>query len=293
MADDRPELAHLPGHLRAACRLVPGAPVLWEHLAWPALAARRDAGDTLAVLPVAATEQHGPHLPTGCDTIIGEAVCAYASALTGVVVLPTLAIGCSVGHTPRWPGTVSLGHQNLSDAVGSIAAWLLATGFDRLILVSSHMGNDAPLRVAVDRLRTTHLGALLVGLHATFTLTPEIWRTFREDAADLHANKAETDLLLLLCPHLVDRDAMAKADDPDRTVGSAFSHPVGVTSTNGVTGSPSLANAADGEALLRRCGEALAAVLERAKAEAAPLGVDAEAQRCQPPSAERWRSQTP
>ena len=269
--DDHPDLSFLPGHLRAACRLTSGVPVLWEELSWPALAARRDRGDTLAVLPVAATEQHGPHLPTGCDSLIGEAVCAYASAVAGVVVLPTLRVGCSVGHTPRWPGTVSLTHAGLTEAVESVAAWLLETGFDRLILVSSHMGNDAPLRIAVDRLRTRHLGRLLVGLHATFTLTPEVWKTFSEDAADLHANQAETDLLLFLAPHLVDRAAMATADDPDRTVGAAFSHPVAVTSVNGVTGTPSLANAADGEALLRRCGDALAAVLERAKTETHPL----------------------
>lgn len=265
--------AALPGHLRIACEGLPEGrtPALWESFTWPQIAARRDAGDTLAVLPVAATEQHGPHLPLACDTIIGEAVCARASALADVLVLPTLSIGCSVGHTPRWPGTVSLTHPQLSGCVESIARWLLDTGFDRLILVSSHMGNDAPLRTAVDRLRTRHLGRLLVGVHATFTLTPEIWSTFSEDGADLHANKAETDLLLHLAPHLVDEAARATADDPDRTEGTVFSHPVAATSRNGVTGRPSQANARDGAALFGRLAHALADVLERAKTEQAPL----------------------
>ena len=145
--------------------------------------------------------------------------------------------------------------------------WLRTDGWTRVLLVSSHMGNDAPLRCAVDRLRTDHLGALQIGLADTFHLTPEIWARFTDDGADLHANRAETNLVLYLDPASVDHDAMAEADDPDRNVDRVFSYPVALTSRNGVTGLPSDASADAGEALLIQMGEALAELLERAKTE--------------------------
>jgi creatinine amidohydrolase len=83
-------------------------PVLWQNLTWEDVAALRDRGITMAILPVGATEQHGPHLPLGVDTLSAEAVAHGASALTGIPVLPSLAYGCSLGHSPKWPGTISL-----------------------------------------------------------------------------------------------------------------------------------------------------------------------------------------
>ena len=255
--------------------LAGGPPLAWDRLNWPQLRDLRDAGPGLVVLPVAATEQHGPHLPVGTDTLIADAVTAYASAKAGVPVLPTLAYGVSVGHRPRtpgdWPGTLSLTHETLITAIREMVEWLRTDGWTRVLLVSSHMGNDAPLRCAVDRLRTDHLGALQIGLADTFHLTPEIWARFTDDGADLHANRAETNLVLYLDPASVDHDAMADADDPDRNVNKVFSYPVALTSTNGVTGNPSDASADAGEALLIQMGEALTELLERAKTEEPPL----------------------
>ena len=68
-----------------------GRPVRWEELSWQQIAAVRDAGIDMVVLPVGATEQHGLHLPTGVDTLSAVAVAEAASARTGVPVLPALA----------------------------------------------------------------------------------------------------------------------------------------------------------------------------------------------------------
>lgn len=65
------------------------------------------AEGAIAVLPVGATEQHGPHLATGTDTLLAERVSLAAASRTGDVVLPALPYGCSLGHTARWPGTLS------------------------------------------------------------------------------------------------------------------------------------------------------------------------------------------
>jgi creatinine amidohydrolase len=109
-------------------------------------------------------------------------------------------------------------------------------------------------------------------MRSTYQLTPEIWNAFVADAEDLHANKAETDLLLHLAPELVRVDQLASADDPDRTASTIFSYPVAQTSLNGVTGFPSRATAADGEKLFRQIGDALADLVERAKIDEPPLG---------------------
>lgn len=249
----------------------PGEPVALASLAWPEITELLNSGETLLLLPVGATEQHGPHLPCDTDTVIAEAVCAYASALTRAPVLPALNYGVSLGHTEKWPGTFSLFHETLIATVREIARWAAATGFTRLLLVNAHCGNDAALRVAVDRLRFDHPGTFFASLRHTFSLTTAIAAEFTDDAADWHANRAETELMLLLAPDQVRLDRLATSDDPDRTGRCVFPHMVAHTSTNGVTGSPSLAKADRGAPLLRAMGEALADIVTRARTEVPPL----------------------
>ena len=252
-----------------------GAPPLrWEELSWAALESLYDMGHRLVLLPVGATEQHGPHLPTGTDTLIARAACDYASARTQTPVLPALPFGVSVGHTAKWHGTLSMTHETFALSLRELIAWLIARGWTKVLLVNSHFGNDPTLRTVVDRLRTDHLGTLQIATLNTFNLSPAVWQRMTEDAADLHANKAETDLLLYLAPGLVDESQLQHADDPDRTPGLVFSYPVALTSTNGVTGSPSRATKADGESLFRLIGDTLAGLVEKAKTEVAPLGVE-------------------
>jgi creatinine amidohydrolase len=256
-------------------------PVFLEHLPWPEIAALREKNGGLLLLPLGATEQHGLHLPICTDTLIATASCAYASAKTGVPVLPPLAYTVSAGHTPKWPGTFSLLHETFIASLRQIAAWCAATGWKRLLLVNSHFGNDASMRVAVDQIRLEHMGHLQIAARSTYQLTPEIRQTFIADAEDLHANKAETDLLLHLAPELVRADQLAAADDPDRTADTVFSYPVAQTSLNGVTGFPSRATAEDGAKLFTQIGDALAALVERAKTDEPPL------------ASEHWRDVPP
>jgi creatinine amidohydrolase len=249
--------------------LLPAEPVLLEEMAWPRIGEIIARGPGLLLLPVGATEQHGPHLPINTDTVIASACCHYASALTGTPVMPAINYSVSIGHTEKWPGTFSLFHETFIASIRELAAWCVATGWKRLLIVNAHFGNDASLRVAVDRLRFDFSGRLLVGLKNTYALTPEIWRYFISDAEDLHANKAETDLMLHLAPERVRMEAVQ--DDPDRTGGCVFSHMVANTSVNGVTGKPSEGWAERGAELFAEMGVALAAAVDKAKGEEAPL----------------------
>jgi creatinine amidohydrolase len=110
----------------------------FECLSWTELAAHRDAGAGLVLLPCGATEQHGPHLPVNTDTVIAERVCLEAATRSGVLVLPALAYTVSSGHTRKWPGTFSLRHETFIHTVCEIAGWLRSGGWSRLLLVNSH-----------------------------------------------------------------------------------------------------------------------------------------------------------
>src|SRR5262245_3222917 len=79
----------------------------WELLAWPDLAERVSAA-AVVLVPVGATEQHGPHLPLTTDTLIAERLCTAAAERTGALVAPAISVGCSYGHGTRIPGTISL-----------------------------------------------------------------------------------------------------------------------------------------------------------------------------------------
>jgi creatinine amidohydrolase len=246
-------------------------PVFLENLAWPEVATLREKNGGLLLLPLGATEQHGPHLPVAMDTLLAESVCHTVSAKTAIPVMSALRYTVSQGHTAKWPGTFSLSHETFIATLREIASWAVATGWKRILFINSHFGNDAPARVAVDQIRLAHLGNLQVGLINVFHLTDEIWKEYTQDAGDLHANRAETALMLHLHPDLVHMDRLTESDDPDRTAGKIFCYPVAQTSLNGVTGFPSRATPEQGKALFDAMVTSLCEKVTAAISEEPPL----------------------
>jgi creatinine amidohydrolase len=249
----------------------PIEPVRWEQLTWPeigALVAGRPR--EVALLPVGATEQHGPHLPTGTDTIIATALCEAVSTRTGAIVLPALAVGCSFGHGTVLPGTLSYSPERLSDMVRDTVEWVAASGITRVLAVNGHVGNQTALGVAGDHLRRER-PELRFGVLHWWSLTPGISAETLADGEDVHANRAETALMMAVAPDQVRMDQLADADDPDRTEGLVFRYTAPLLSRNGVTGSPSQATVALGRALLDEVVETMSAAIERGRAEEPPL----------------------
>jgi len=222
----------------------------------------------VAVLPVGATEQHGPHLSTGTDTLCAERVSLAAAARTGDLVLPALPYGCSLGHTARWPGTLSLHPMTMTAIVLEIGRWVHASGFRRLVMVNGHATNGPPCQSALLQLRY-ELPDLRLRFVSLFDLTPSIAARYAEDAPDFHANEAETSLVL----HLEPAQAWLEraVDEPDRTVGRVLQYPMPPVTVSGVVGAPTRASAPRGETLLAELVEALAALLVAARAETDPL----------------------
>jgi len=245
-------------------------PLLWQALTWEEAGSLRKSGVNLCLLPIGATEQHGPHLGVGMDSRNATLLCEAVSRETGAPVLPTLSYGCSLGHSRRWPGTISLSPQTLIEMVVEIFDWLYSAGFKRILLVNGHVGNAAPLRCAVDLIRSRWDDALARVCNVA-EISPRVRAEFFADAEDWHANAAETSLMLALAPELVRPEKLAGADDEDRAAGLVFPHPVNRTSRNGVTGFPSRATREQGEKLFHFMVEDLAALVRRAFTEQPPL----------------------
>src|SRR6478735_5385993 len=223
---------------------------LWEELTSAQLADRLAVDpDCVALIPVGATEQHGPHLPTGTDTIIATALAEVAAGEVAVV-LPPLPFGASFFHGTQMAGTVAFTGEQTAATAGLVAEACVDSGFRRLLFVNGHVGNAVALWIACDRFRRD-FPDLRVGVVQWWDLTPDIARRATEDAADWHANAAETSIMLVLRPELVDTDKMRDADDPDRTEGTVFRYAVQHVSTNGVTGYPSRASKSMGLELWR------------------------------------------
>lgn len=242
--------------------------VRWERLTWEQLAALREAGCDLCVLPVGATEQHGPHLPLDVDTVTAESVALGASALTGVPVLPALPYGCSLGHSSRWPGTISLRPETLSAILLQIAEWVRNAGFRRLIVLNAHVTNWAPLRCGLENIRH-QWPDLAIGIVNVWDLSAEIHARYHHDAANFHANEAETSLSLHLRPDTVHLDRAV--DEADRSQGCCFSYRVDQESRTGTVGRPSAATPESGAALHALLVRACADHLQRAQSERPPL----------------------
>jgi creatinine amidohydrolase len=245
--------------------------MLWSRRTSGELPGDLQAASHAAMLPVGATEQHGPHLGCGTDAILADRLCAAASERTGVPALPSLPYGCSLGHSRRWPGTLALQPITLIEIVKEIGDWAYYSGVHRLFIVNTHVTNAAPLRCALEMLRAEH-DDLMVALFDSAGLSTRVREMHVADGDDWHANDAETSVMLAIAPECVRPDLLAEADDPDRTRGLVFAHPVNRTSRNGVTGAPSKASADKGRRLFEWMVQDLSELIRRGMTETPPLG---------------------
>lgn len=244
--------------------------MLWAERTWEEIPRLLAAAAQAAILPVGATEQHGPHLGCGMDFVLAEVLSREVANRVSVPMLPTLPYGCSLGHSRRWPGTIALDPIILTNIVFQIGAQAYHSGVRRLFIVNAHVTNAAPLRCALELLRSAHDDLMIAIIH-TATISPRVREAHFADGDDWHANCAETSLMQAVAPALVREDRVADADDEDRTAGLVFAHPVNRTSRNGVTGRPSQATRAQGTELFGWMVDDLSELVRRGLREVPPL----------------------
>lgn len=175
----------------------------WREL--PTTAFGNAAKDWIAVLPVAAIEQHGPHLPTGVDAMIAEGmVTRAAKALpedSPAVFLPVQQVGKSNEHV-NFAGTVSLSWETAIRAWVDIGESIARAGVRKLLIITSHGGNVSVTDIVARELRERH-GMLVV--HTSWGRIGA-WQDIypQEDIyTDIHGGLAETSLMLAMRPDLV------------------------------------------------------------------------------------------
>ena len=239
----------------------------WEKLTWEEI---QKLPGNMALLPVGATEQHGLHLGVGMDSYNASILCQQVSKITRVPTLPCIPYGCSLGHSKKWPGTLSLQPETLIGIICNIYDWLHPAGFRRLIMVNGHVTNHAPLRCALEKIRSSYEDAT-IALVNVGDISDRVRSVFQQDASDWHANMAETSLMMATSPEMVRPQKLEDSDDCDRTHGMVFAYRVDQTSQNGTTGAPSNATKEKGRQLLEWMVEDLSKIVESAKNEKPPL----------------------
>ena len=205
-------------------------------------------GAPVLALPLGSTEQHGPHLPLGTDTVIAIALAErLARARPSVWVAPALPYGASGEHA-GFAGTLSIGTDALTRAVVEVGR--SADAFGGVVLVSGHGGNADALAGATATL--THEGRRVLS-----------WFPRLEGAA-AHAGRTETSLLLALDPGAVrlDRAEAGDARPLEDLIGELRAGGVAAVSPNGVLGDPAGASAGEGHLLLDRLADGLIAAFD-------------------------------
>jgi creatinine amidohydrolase len=244
-----------------------GLDVRLQDLSWPAVAAI--SRNVPVVVPVAALEQHGGHLPVFTDSMLLGEVVRRASERLGDRILwaPLLWVGNSHHHLD-FAGTLSASPRTYLDLLGDLIDNLIVHGFSRIVLLNGHGGNIVPASQAVFEARQRYRDRadllLLSATYWTLGSRPQVADPgFVQDRMG-HACEWETSMILSLSPQLV---GPTEAIEP-----VAFGNPFEPASRGWITkerstpghiGDPRQASKSKGELLFRLFSDDIAAFLER------------------------------
>ena len=173
------------------------APRDWGDIRWPEFAAI-DAARWIAVLPLCATEQHGPHLPLGTDVMIAAAYLAQVRAELSLDIpaafLPLQAVGISTEHRD-YPGTLTLPADLAIRSWSAIGEGVARAGVRKLVMVSSHGGNNAAMTLSAQELRARHN---LFVVTTSWSRLCGAGRLFPSEEVDhgIHGGAVETSIML-------------------------------------------------------------------------------------------------
>lgn len=244
-----------------------GKTVLMEEMTWPEIKQAVQDGTDTAVLVAASIEQHGPHLPTATDTIIGYALGeAVAKKMGNALVAPVIRPGLSRHHID-FPGTITLRMKTFVKVLEEYCLSLRRHGFKKVVLFVSHGGNFDALnafipsiakRVAPD-MRFLVVYPLEKNVKSLQDLLAE--RGVTRQRAGVHAGFSETSMMLILRADLVAMDKARpglideefyRPENIERSKIRSFIHGVKSQSENGILGDPTGSNPELGKVIFER-----------------------------------------
>ncbi|MDE2913804.1 MAG: creatininase family protein [Paracoccaceae bacterium] len=243
---------------------------------------RLDRDTLVAVLPIGAIEQHGPHLPLKVDSFIADAIVSRVAArlpsTSRVLFLPTQSLGKSNEHL-RYPGTLSLSAETLMAILRETGASVARAGIRKLVFLNAHGGNVSTLDIVARDLRVEH-GMLVFAVNWFGFGAPDGIYEPDERRHGIHAGDMETSVMLALEPESVRRNEAANFRSSMRNWDADYDH-IGLDRVarpawqaqdlhpGGAAGDAAAATPEKGAATLDRAIDGLVALL--AEIERAPL----------------------
>ncbi len=226
---------------------------LWGELSWPEAKKRLERVD-IALLPVGAVEQHGPHLPLDTDAFDAEYLAkrvAEACSHPKPFVLPVISFGVSYHHN-EFPGTIAISNDTLSRLVYEIGMSVAKDGIKKLVIINGHGGNDPALNYAAQMINKD--ARIFIAVDSGETSDVDIEK-ITETPNDVHAGEIETSTSLAIRPDLVKMERAVKLVPEFSSRYLNFSSQRGISwhaytnkiSESGVMGDPTIASPEKGE----------------------------------------------
>ena len=246
----------------------------WDSLSSAEIALRA-AEDPVIILPLAATEQHGPHLPLSTDVDIGRGLLIETfrrlEADFPVWALPIQAVGASLEHT-RFDDTKSVSAEHLVETICGVGRDLALSGVRRLVVSNSHGGNHASIETAALRLREERELLVVKASYYRFDRPEDVNLPDAEWRYGLHGGAIETAMMLHLCPEHVRLDRVARfrsfAEELDQqdsriapTGAAAFAWLASDLNPSGAVGDATLATTELGQRLVVHYANLLADII--------------------------------
>lgn len=235
-----------------------------------------DREKVLVILPIAAVEQHGPHMPTGTDNFLctGLAEALEQSMPDKVLLAPTQWLGASAHHL-RIGATLDSSLEVYIETLMGMARSVLNDGFRRILLLNGHGGNIDPMRVALRRIQNEYVDRLLTAA-CYWDVADELIKQSLDGAHKFvgHACEFETSMLMHLRPELVKLELVKDAGEliTDNLGGVYISRDLRQRTAEGCTGRPDLASAEKGRMLFAGILEALVETVDSLLAQ--PTGTE-------------------
>jgi creatinine amidohydrolase len=240
--------------------------VLWNRMTAAELRHAAD-GDAIVLLPVASTEQHGPHLATGVDTFLGSEICRRTAELVAkhrtVVVAPTVWMGLAEHHV-AYGGTFSVSLSTYHALLRDLCDAILRAGFKKILVVNSHGGNSAALAaLTTDLSRELKAPIATTSVYALPHKRGSFAPVLEDQKGVRHACEAETSMMMAAFSDCVRKDKLAQALGPS-DLDSPTSQPLLLWTSfkdvtpSGVMGDARRATAQKGDMLLAIAAKLLA-----------------------------------
>ena len=222
-----------------------------------------DRGFSTVVFAVGSNEQHGPHLPTCTDTLIGDVLANKVTGKLGKALqAPSINVGCSDAHM-AFPGAISLRPETLKGLIRDYCASLAKQGFKNIVILPSHGGNFNAAREVTDELSRSLEGTKVVSytdLKGLLEFLAEFSSRHGVSVGEsgAHAGESETSMVLAIRKDLVDMKNAEKGfvgSFDDKMMGLMYSQGIKAVSKNGVLGDSCKGEAGKGEEYLELWAE--------------------------------------